>query len=535
MRGSSVQLEFANKVYLTAFVIALLIAGCGGGGIGGGDSEIVIYDPYHGSEGLRISYLQNSPPRQLNSEQPFRVGVQVYNAGAFDVEDSSLFLTFNGADMQLESDPKTAILLGKSEFVRDGETDIIYWTGTTKRKMQDIDSEIGVLAFYRYQTNMFYDLCIDPDRFGIKMDKTCTTPESVSLRPQGAPVAVSSLLIDMYPETESAGEIENTKQKTIELTPLGKEVANHKIDTELVERITSSMLKNGSWKDKTFRRYDVGLQVPKSYPGRRHFVNQAIEYVKKIWVELGFQEMQGPLVQVGFWNFDALFTAQDHPVRDMQDTYYIKSPNKGKLVKPRIVQQVKKTHEDGWTTGSKGWRYRWDAEEAKRNVLRTHTTCLSARYISNLKKSDLPAKFFAVGKNFRNETLDWSHLFELIQVEGIVVDPDANLRNLVGYLKEFFLKMGYPKVRVRPGYFPYTEPSAEVDVFHPVHKKWVELGGSGIFRPEMTKPLFGTEVPVLAWGLGFDRTIMEYYGLTDIRDMYKNDIKQLREMKLWLK
>ena len=295
------------------------------------------------------------------------------------------------------------------------------------------------------------------------------------------------------------------------------------------------MLKNSTWKGKTFRQYDVEINVPTIYPGKRHFTNQAIDYVKKIWLELGFKEMQGPLVQTGFWNFDALFTAQDHPVRDMQDTYYIKEPRTGKLVKPEVVQRVKKTHENGWTTGSKGWQYKWNPEEAMRNVLRTHTTCLSARYISNLKKQDLPAKFFAVGKNFRNETLDWSHLFELIQVEGIVVDPDANFRNLIGYLKNFFIRMGYPKVRVRPGYFPYTEPSAEVDVFHPVRKEWMELGGSGIFRPELTKPLFGTEIPVIAWGLGFDRSILEYYNLADIRDLYKNDLKQLRNLKMWLR
>ncbi|MBW2970881.1 phenylalanine--tRNA ligase subunit alpha [Candidatus Woesearchaeota archaeon] len=330
-------------------------------------------------------------------------------------------------------------------------------------------------------------------------------------------------------------DLSTQKTKYVKLTSLGEKLANTKIRGELIETLTPKMLKTSSWQGNRFRRYDISINVPAVFPGRRHFVNQAIDYVRQIWLELGFKEMQGSLVQTSFWNFDALFTAQDHPVREMQDTYYIKNPKSGKLPSKQLVEQVKKTHEDGWTTGSKGWQYKWDAEGAKRNVLRTHTTCLSARTIAQLKQGDLPAKFFAVGKNFRNETLDWSHLFELIQVEGIVVDPDANFTHLVGYLKNFFHKMGFSRVRVRPGYFPYTEPSAEVDVYHPIHKRWMELGGSGMFRPEMTKPLFGKEVPVLAWGLGLDRTILQYYALTDIRELYKNDLREMKKMRLWLK
>ena len=121
------------------------------------------------------------------------------------------------------------------------------------------------------------------------------------------------------------------------------------------------------------------------------------------------------------------------------------------------------------------------------------------------------------------------------QAEGIVIDENANMRHLIGYLKEFFRKMGFDKVRARPAYFPYTEPSMEIDVFHPVHKKWVELGGSGIFRPEVTVPLIGKDIPVLAWGLGVSRIIPDYYGITDIRDLFRNDLKQLREIKAWLK
>ena len=321
----------------------------------------------------------------------------------------------------------------------------------------------------------------------------------------------------------------------VSLTNLGKKLATIKISDKVVDKVTQKMLKSQSWKKKEFRRYDIEINVPKISGGKRHFTNQVVEYIKSIWLDLGFQEMTGNIIQTSFWDMDALFVPQDHPARDMQDTFYLKNPQRGKLPNKDLVTKVKKTHENGWTTGSKGWGGKWKEEIAKENLLRTHTTVLSALTLSKLKKEDLPAKFFSVGKCFRNETLDWKHLFEFYQVEGIVVDPDANFTNLVGYLKVFFKKMGFPNVRIRPGHFPYTEPSAEVDVWHPIRKEWVELGGSGVFRPEVTKPLMGYEVPVLAWGLGLGRLILEYWDLKDIRDLYKNELKQLRQFKTWLK
>jgi phenylalanyl-tRNA synthetase alpha chain len=243
-------------------------------------------------------------------------------------------------------------------------------------------------------------------------------------------------------------------------------------------------------------------------------------------LELGFKEMTGDLVQPSFWNFDALFTAQDHPARDMQDTFFIKNPEKGKLLS--ISEKVKEVHE-------KSYKYKWNPEEARKNILRTHNTVISARTIASLKLQDLPCKYFSVGKVFRNETVDWSHLFEFTQTEGIVISEDVNFKHLLGYLKLFFNKMGFDKVKFRPSFFPFTEPSVEIIVFHPVKKVWIELGGAGIFRPEVVKPLLGTNVPVLAWGLGLERIITDYYNIKDLREIYGNDIKKLREVKLFLK
>ncbi|MDO8642933.1 MAG: phenylalanine--tRNA ligase subunit alpha [Candidatus Woesearchaeota archaeon] len=330
------------------------------------------------------------------------------------------------------------------------------------------------------------------------------------------------------------------KDKTTTLTALGKTVAQADAvlgitKQAVVDRLTSEAITQGTWKKKNFRGYDVAINVPTISGGKKHFVTQSTEYIKKIWLDLGFKEMTGNYVQTSFWNLDALFIPQDHPARLMQDTFFIgqETFTRGKL--PPISEKVKAVHEHGGTTGSKGWQAPWSPEEAMKVLLRTHTTVLSALKLSQLKKQDLPAKFFAVGKVFRNEALDWKHLFEFHQVDGIVIDPDANLKHLKGYLKLFFRKMGFPDARIRPAHFPYTEPSCEVDVWHPVKKEWIELGGAGIFRPEVVVPLLGEDIPVLAWGLGLERIIADYYQFTDIRDLYANDIKKLRNVKVWMK
>jgi phenylalanyl-tRNA synthetase alpha chain len=342
---------------------------------------------------------------------------------------------------------------------------------------------------------------------------------------------VEKLAFDELKKRKGFLKVEDEKKLTIELTELGEELANEDLSGEFVNRLTTGMLKTGSWKDKQFRAYDVEINVPKVQMGKKHFVNDAVDYIKQIWMDLGFKEMTGNYVQSAFWDLDALFVPQDHPAREMQDTFYLN----GKAKLPEFWEKIKEVHETGGDTNSKGWQSKYSKEEAEKIMLRTHTTVLSAQTIARLKKEDLPAKFFSVNKVFRNEALDWKHLFEFYQVEGIVIDPNANLKHLKGYLKEFYQKMGFSKVRMRPAHFPYTEPSVEVDVFHPVKKEWVELGGAGIFRPEVVKPLLGFECPVLAWGQGMGRIISEYWKIMDIRELYKNDLKQIREMKVWLK
>src|SRR3989338_8813556 len=344
------------------------------------------------------------------------------------------------------------------------------------------------------------------------------------------------LALEELKRRKSFLKIEDEKTVTFKLTELGQQLSAQDLSGEFVNRLTPGMLKTCSWKKQQFRAYDVEINVPKIYGGKKHFVNQAVEYAKNVWIEMGFKEMNGKMVDTSFWCFDSLFVPQDHPARELQDTFYLGGKvETGKLPNQELVEKIKTTHISGGKTGSKGWEYPWKEDEAKKNVLRTHTTLLSAHTLANLNKEDLPTKFFALGKCFRNEALDWKHLFEFNQTEGIVIDKNANFRHLLGYLKEFFKKMGFPRARFRPAYFPYTEPSVEIDVWHPIHKEWIELGGAGMFRPEVVIPLLGENIPVLAWGPGFDRIILDYYAITDIRDLYKNDLKQIREMKMWLK
>ena len=325
-------------------------------------------------------------------------------------------------------------------------------------------------------------------------------------------------------------EVKLVKITEIIPTSLGEKLSKEKLNVDLIENLTPEILVKGSWRNKRFRRYDVSLNVPKIFPGKRHFVNQAIDYAKRVWMDMGFEEMEGSIINTSFWNFDALFTPQDHPARDLQDSIFL--DRKVNIDDKELMKKIKDMHEHGAGI-SKGWRYKWDEEKAKKLVMRTHTTVLSAQTLYKLKNKR--GKFFAIGRNFRNEAVDWSHGFEFNQTEGIVIDPNANFRHLLGYLKEFFKKMGWEKVRFRPAYFPYCEPNLEIDVYHPIKKTWLELGGAGIFRPEVVIPLLGEDIPVLAWGPGFDRIIMQYYDIHDIREHYKNDIKKLREIKMWLK
>ncbi len=298
---------------------------------------------------------------------------------------------------------------------------------------------------------------------------------------------------------------------------------------EEITHLTPELIKTGLWRKAKFKEYNVEAVGKKLYHGKMHLLSFYIRKIRETFFDLGFEEAVGPLIESSFWNFDALFQPQDHPARDLADTFYMKMPKETRLPEKRLVDAVAKMHEKGGF-GSTGWRYKWSPEMARQAILRTHTTAVSARMLAKIKP---PAKVFCIGRVFRNETLDYKHLPEFTQIEGIVADEDVGFPDLLGYLKEFYLRMGFKKIRFRPSYFPYTEMSVEPEVYFEEHNTWLELGGAGIFRPEVTKPL-GIDVPVLAWGLSLERPVMLKLAINDIRNFYyKNDLDVLRNAKLW--
>ncbi len=308
----------------------------------------------------------------------------------------------------------------------------------------------------------------------------------------------------------------------IALTPKGEELIKLGIpEVEVIEQITPEVIKSGIWKTKPIRWYDVYAFVPKVYGGRKHPLRVIMEKIRKVFLEMGFREMRGPWVELAFYNMDAMWIPQDHPARELQATFYIEKPEKGFVEDEELIKVVKEVQETGGDTGSTGWQQPWDPNEALRLLLRTHTTAVTFRIICNLirkGKVKPPVKFFCIGRVFRNETIDWKHLAEFHQVEGVVLHENLTLRSLMGYISEFYRKMGIKKLRFKPTYNPYTEPSMEIFAWHPRLKKWIEVGNSGLFRPECLHP-YGIKCNAIAWGLAVERLAMLLYDIEDIRKL----------------
>ena len=317
--------------------------------------------------------------------------------------------------------------------------------------------------------------------------------------------------------------------RKLEPTDLGREVLALGIELkEELAQLTPELLQSSKWKDVSFRKYDINTFAPVESSVKKHPLTRIADEVRKIFLQMGFTEIDDEYVQPAFWNMDVLFTPQDHPARDLQDTFYLKNPAQIELDDEPLVQVVKAIHENGGSSGSLGWRYPWSREEAQKALLRTHTTVNTIRYLA--KHPDPPVKVFSLSRVFRKEAIDSTHLPEFVQIEGILMEEHASFDMLVGVLKEFYSKMGFDQIRVRPGYFPYTEPSLEVEVFF--NGNWMELGGAGIFRPEVTAP-YGIKYPVLAWGQGFERLAMLRWNLKDIRELYATDMDILRQSRIF--
>lgn len=293
---------------------------------------------------------------------------------------------------------------------------------------------------------------------------------------------------------------------------------------EELGELSQDILIKGLWKNAVFRPYNIAGQAPRMIPGRHNPYVEFLESVKDKLVSLGFEEFDGSLVETEFWNSDALFMPQFHSARDIHDVYHIASPTQASYIEQPYLDNVARTHESGGDSGSRGWNYGFDKDFTKRLILRSQGTVLSAR---QLPKAKIPGKYFGIARCFRYDRVDATHLSDFYQTEGIVLGEEVNLRTLLGFLEMFAIEVaGAKEVKYVPGYFPFTEPSVEVHIKHPV-LGWFELGGSGIFRPEVTEPL-GVKVPVLAWGIGIDRMALMALGLNDLRELFSPDLENVR-------
>lgn len=223
--------------------------------------------------------------------------------------------------------------------------------------------------------------------------------------------------------------------------------------------------------------------------GHIHPLSQVTEDIERIFSKLGFGIALGPEIETEYYNFDALNIPANHPARDMWDTFWLKPENSKKL-------------------------------------LRTHTSPMQVRYAETHKP---PFKIIVPGKTYRHEATDSTHEAQFHQVEGLVVGKDISLANLKWTLEQFFTEFFGPgsKVRMRPSFFPFTEPSVEIDVWHPEQNKWLEIMGAGLVHPQVIKN-FGLdpeEWSGFAFGGGIERLAILKYGVPDIRMFASGDLR----------
>jgi len=269
----------------------------------------------------------------------------------------------------------------------------------------------------------------------------------------------------------------------------------------------------------------VDVTLPGRAPaiGRIHPLMRVRRTVEDIFTRLGYEILEGPEVEDDFHNFEALNMPPDHPARDMQDTLYLGAP---------IV---------GGTWGAHRGRVP-DAQVRAATLLRTHTSAMQIRY---MKTFEPPVRIIVPGRVYRRDNLDLSHTPMFQQFEGLVVGEGVTLADLKGTLEAMLRGLfGDVKIRLRPSFFPYTEPSAEVDVSCSAcggtgcptckHTGWLEILGSGMVHPAVFEAVgYDPEkVTGFAFGLGMERVSMLKYGVDDIRLFYENDLRFLEQFPL---
>ncbi len=403
------------------------------------------------------------------------------------------------------------------------KSDLSYSEALSRFNMDknELNAAIGVLKRFKLIdiSNHKIHLIGDPSILSIRTDLILNVNKSLDLK------GFENNLIDEFIKRGIIEKsiIENTDGK---LTDFGKSVVNSPYFFQIaIDKLTPEMIIdwNNLGKDKIFMSYDLNAQNPIPIFGRKNVVKNFIKLIRDTFLSMGFIEMRGPYVESTFWNFDVMLFRQNHPDRDIQDTFYIYG-DKAKLPED-FLESVSRVYEEGFDYGkfnkSFGYGIKFDKSEAYKLILRGHSTATSFRYIYNIisKNKDKPARYFSIDKVFRNETLDSTHLAEFRQVEGLIYDDDLTAKDLIKYLKEFYARIGINNIRVKPTYNPYTEPSFEIQGFFDKLNRWVEIGNSGIFRPEVLSS-FGIKKNVLGFGLALERSIALRLNLDDIRVIY---------------
>ena len=225
--------------------------------------------------------------------------------------------------------------------------------------------------------------------------------------------------------------------------------------------------------------------------GHIHPITLAIEEIRRIFKEIGFSVAEGPEIETEHYNFDALNMPADHPARDMQDTF-------------------------------------WIAPLSDRKVLRTHTSPVQIHYMEN---HEPPIAIIALGKTYRNEAIDATHGAEFNQYEGLYINEKVSMADLKGVLMHFFKKFfgDDAEIRFRPSFFPFTEPSVEIDMKY--KGKWFEMMGAGLVHPKVLKAggIDSKQYSGFAFGGGIERLVMIKYGIDDLRLLYSGDLRVINQ------
>ena len=459
--------------------------------------------------------------------------VESVTGAAFALEEESLVAVEETVETELEPTeegeiyeyeglPEHALWVGGLSLDADDEPVEIGEAIGTSNLDEDL-VEVALANFARKEMGAIDDgrLIVDP-AFVPDDDPEKTALSAVSngaVSPDGYDDSVVDQLLRRNLVTERETTVRRVTLTDEGVTALmeGVEVA------ETVGQVTSELITTGEWEAVEFAEYNVEADAETTYGGKHHPLRRMVDRVSEVLVGMGFQEMDGPHVDADFYIHDCLFMPQDHPARDHWDRFALESPARmdAEDLPDELRERVERAHREGVGPDGEGYNSPWSEEFARALALRGHTTNLSVRHLAGLAEGDLepPQRYFSIEKAYRNDTLDATHLLEFFQIEGWVMAEDITVRDLMGTFTEFYERFGITDIEFKPHYNPYTEPSFELFGRHPETGELIEIGNSGIFRPEMLEPL-GVEADVMAWGLAGERLFMLATGAEDIRDVH---------------